>query len=187
MDERLDGEIAAKDAIDLEVHLRECSACREIASGLEGVVYGLSHLPTEAMPEDDLQSVLRRTVGAARDRSASSFVPKDVAARANDAIGRSGARRWTVRSRYVLAVAAMLAALAIVPFAFRQVAPPEPSSAEVEAAAQEARMVLALASRAVRSAESAARNRVIKREVAPALKHVPVRWHHDPPSRRNGA
>ena len=190
MHERLDGDISASDALDLDAHLRECAECREIAAGLDGVVLGFGNLPLETMPDDDLANVLRRTVGAAHDMSMSDETnpaANEADRRSSEARGRLvRPHRWRIRSAYVIAAAAMLAAIAIVPFAFRQSAPPEPSAAEVETAAQEARMVLALASRAVRSAESTARKRVIADEVAPALKHVPVRWHRDSAPRRNG-
>jgi len=96
--------------------------------------------------------------------------------------------RWASRRRSYLALAAaVLAATLLVPFTLWYLSPSEPTTAEVDEAAREARMVLAVAAKAVRSAETTARDRVIEGEVSPAIRHVPVRWNQVAPSRRNGA
>ncbi len=171
MDDRLDGEIGPVAIIDLEVHLGGCPACREIVSGLETLASGLSGLPLETMPDEDVDAVLARTIGR---RTASD--PETMRSRASFR-----------RPRLVVAAAAaVLATAVVVPLVLRQFVPVEPSTAEVEQAAYEARMVLAVAARAVRSAETV-RDRVIAREVSPALRRVPVRWSQVAFPRRNGA
>lgn len=169
LNERLDGEIAPAEALDLEVHLSGCPDCREVASGLEAVTAGLQRLPLERMPEGDMEAVLARTVGDGASP-----------ARSED--------RWAWRPGVILSAAAAVLAFALIaPFILRSTAPAEPTTAEVEQASREARMVLAVAARAMRSAETAARDRVIGGEVSPALQHVPVRWGQVASHRSNGA
>jgi predicted anti-sigma-YlaC factor YlaD len=162
---RLDGDLGPAEVRDLETHLNGCSDCREIASGLEVVASGLLRLPAETLPDDDFERVLARTVGKA------AFASRRAATR---------------RSFFLAAAAAVLAAAVLIPFALRESTPAEPTAAEIDRATRDARMVLAMASHALRSGETAARERVIGREVSPALRRVPVRWSHVSGPRRNG-
>ena len=184
MDLRLDGEIGPAEAIELEVHLNGCTSCREVASGLEAVAAGLLRIPLEKMPDEDFRAVLDRTVGVRSSRAGSLG-----GSQAGSAGAVPGARASRRRS-YLALAAAVLAATLLVPFAIWYLTPSDPANltaAEVDEAAREARMVLAVAAKAVRSAETTARDRVIGGEVSPAIRHVPVRWNQVAPSRRNGA
>ena len=53
---------------------------------------------------------------------------------------------------------------------------PQPSSAEVARAAEEARLVLGLTAKALRGAKKTAIEDVLAGEVSPALQRAPIRW-----------
>jgi hypothetical protein len=59
----LDGELTCEEAIDLELHLAACPACREELAGLRRLISDLSVLPHRAAPARDLRPEIRSRLG----------------------------------------------------------------------------------------------------------------------------
>jgi predicted anti-sigma-YlaC factor YlaD len=159
---RLDGELAADLATDLDGHLADCADCRAAAAGLAAVAAGLAALPEHPFPETAFEAVLDRTRRSRRSRFRSGL-----------------AASWPAWAGAAAVLVLALLMLRPAP------APGTPTSLEVARASREARMVLTLASRAVRRAEQVAGRRVLAGEVAPALRRLPIRWASGPGPRKS--
>lgn len=151
---RLDGEPPAEaDERRLDEHLAGCADCRAARAELQAIQDGLRELPPLRMPDDALRAVLDRTVRSDR---------------------RSALRRWGLDWR--LAAAAVIT-VGVIGVWYALYPPPSgPSQAELQRAAVEARAVLNLTARALRTAERAATRDVLAGEVSPALRRVPIEW-----------
>lgn len=150
----------------LEAHLASCSACREFAEELRAAQRELRALPELELPQAALEEVWERTSRA----------------------GRAGeSAPW---GRYLPAAAA---AAAVVLFGglwlLRPPArePAGPTEAELRRAAIEARMVLRIASDALRKSERAAFREVLTDEVSEALRRAPIRWPERSAAERRGS
>lgn len=155
---RVDGDLGAADSLALARHLERCAACREYEDGIEQVRRALRDLPQTPFPDDALAEVWARTSGPP---PASAEMPR-----------RS---RW----RGFAAIAAALVVMSVAVWlglGTRQPAPEGPTDAEVARAAEEARMVLALASGAIKRTERTAIREVFTDRVSPTLQKIPLRW-----------
>ena len=147
----------------LELHLSECSACREFAEELRVIQGGLQTLPELELPDEVLQRVWDRTT-------------------------RSRPVRFWSRSRSFAAAAAAVVVLVLGGLWIqREAVPAGPTDAEVRQAAIEARMVLQLTSRALRKTEAAAFKEVLTDEVSEALRRAPIRWPERSAAERRGS
>ena len=151
--ELLDG-----DSVDREQeyrdHIAACSGCREADRDLQTIQTELRALPLAALPDTALERVWRDTTR-----------PK----------GRQVSRRRFRGMDWRPAAAA--AALAAVLLGVHFVGPPDPSEAELNQAAVEARMVLQLTARALRQSEETVIREVLAKEVSPALGRAPIPQH----------
>jgi anti-sigma factor RsiW len=160
----MDGPLDPAREADLSAHLARCAACREHEAGLLLVRRALRALPEAPLPDEDLAQVWARTVDGPPVR-----------------LERPA--RWAA-----LTAAALVAGLAIVliQVGTGPVEPP-PSQAEIAQAAQDARLALGLAARAMQRSEHAAVNQVLAGEVQPALSRIPIRWSEEgSETRRSG-
>ena len=154
----LDGDLMdATERQELDGHLSACAGCCKADAELRTIQQALSALPASELPDDALDEVWTRTTKA------------------------------RIRPVYYWGVAAAAAVLVIALLGIWQFGPPgavEPTQAELDRAADEARMVLALTARALRKTERAAFKSVLAEEVSPALKSVPIQWPGSPAGRR---
>jgi hypothetical protein len=146
----------------LEVHVSSCTSCRAFASEMRAIQNGLRNLGELRMPDDALEDVWDRTTR----------------------LQRAPARAW----RRNLAAAAAVVVIVLAGLWLRNgSAPTGPTDAELEQAAQEARMVLELTSRALRRTEQAAVRDVLTDEVSQALRRVPIQWPARSAAQRRGS
>jgi predicted anti-sigma-YlaC factor YlaD len=133
----------------LSAHVDGCASCREFAAEMRAIQRALRALPAEQLPDAALEEVWRRTVRR---------------------------RAWT-RPRVLAASAAAIVVIALAGLRLGpEPAPAGPSEEELQHASREARMVLRLASGALRRTEQAAFKTVLAGEVSSALRRVPIRW-----------
>jgi anti-sigma factor RsiW len=147
----------------LEAHLRDCAACREFASEMRVLQDGLRSLPELTLPDDVLDEVWSLTT-------------------------RSRRAPVRVRPWHLAAAAAAVLVMVLGGVWLRNgSAPAGPTDAELERAAREARMVLQLASQALRRTEQAVVRDVMTDEVSRALRRVPVQWPERSAVQRRGS
>ena len=147
----------------LAEHLALCESCREIEAELRAIQGALRALPEKRLPDAALEEVWRRTVQAGHPRTG-----------------------WARPGRLV-AAAAVFVAIVLGGLWLRSASTPAgPSEAELQRAAREARLVLRLASGALRSTERAAFEDVLAKDVSGALRRVPIRWPERDDARRRG-
>jgi hypothetical protein len=150
LQDQLDGPIAADRAEAIASHLASCAACREYRTEMQSVVDALRELRLLAppLPDEALDAVWQRTSRAPR-------------------------RRFPLRLDWRIAAAAAIVTVALLPSLFRPVRS-GPSPVEIARARDEARLVLGLAGRAIRTTERA-RDQVMQDEIPRALRHLPLR------------
>lgn len=132
-------------------HLAVCSSCRETDRDLRMIQGELKELPLQALPDTALERVWRRTVRAEA--------------------ARPTRRRFAGLDWRAVAAAAVLAAVLL---GLQSIVKPEPSEAELNQAAVEARMALLLTARALRHSERTVMREVLAKEVSPALERAPI-------------
>jgi predicted anti-sigma-YlaC factor YlaD len=157
----LDGPLAGRRRQALDEHLARCSACREVQSGLRNVRLALRSLPEIPLPEDALAEVWARTIDAPR--------PTGAAARP---VG------W--KTVAALAASLLLAVVLLwsgrVPGARQAPSPDDMTQAEIEQIQRETRQALRVTAAAVHLSREVALDRVLEREISPAIRRIPVRW-----------
>ncbi len=168
--DRLDGPVEAGRDRRLRQHLEGCGSCREYRRSMDEVRQALRDLPRQRFPDDALEQVWDATI---RER------PQAV-----------GAPRWWVPDwRAAVAAGVLLAALAGFWVGRGRVAPTgadtplvaaEPTREELARAEAEIRLVLGRTAAALRQAEQAVVRDVLRGEVSPALRKVPIRWPAEP-------
>ena len=144
-------------------HLDRCSACRDWARDHGEVRRALRELEQPGFPDDALREVWARTVDRPRvgwTRSAWTWAAAAAVLAAVIGLGLWGTSDTTPN----------------VPPTGTDPVAERPTEEEIRKAAEDVRMVLALASRAVRRSERAAVERVLAGEVAPALDRIMVDW-----------
>jgi len=143
----------------LDEHLKCCAACRDFAAEMQTIQEGLHSLPEIRLPDQALERVWERTVRS---------------------------RRSALRPRlWMPAAAAALVIVALAGLWLRNGSTPQgPTEAEIEQAAQQARVVLGITSRALHRTERAAFDEVLSEEVSGALRRMPIQWGA---SRRSGS
>jgi predicted anti-sigma-YlaC factor YlaD len=150
----LDGEPLGPDAVGrLEAHLSRCAACRELDADLRVQQAELRSLPPLRLSDEALRDVLSSTSRGERGTHA-----------------RRSAIDWRLAAAAAITVA-VVGLWSVVDRSTRG-----PSDAELARVAAETRAVLAVAARALRSAERAATHGVLADEVSPALRRVPIEW-----------
>jgi anti-sigma factor RsiW len=156
----LDGDLMdAAQRQELESHLSNCDGCRKADAELRTIQQALSALPADELPEDALEQVWTRTTKA------------------------------RLKPAYHWSIAAAAAVLVLALLGLWQIGAPgvaEPTQAELDRAADEARMVLGLTAQALRKTEQAVFKSVLTDEVSPALKSVPIKWPGAAAGRRKG-
>jgi anti-sigma factor RsiW len=148
----------------LAAHLADCTACREAEAELRAIQRALRELPVQTFPEAALEEVWQHTVRAGRRRAT-----------------------WGRNGRLAAAAAAVVVVVLGGLWLRPDPAPAAPSEAELQQAAREARLVLRLASGALRSTEQVAFEDVLARDVSDALRRVPIRWPGRDDARRRGS
>lgn len=147
----LDGDLMdAADRRELDLHIEGCAACGQASAELHAIQRTLRSLDLAAFPDAALETVWDRTT---RQR---------------------GGRR--IHDWGGLAAAAMLAFALLGVWEVGGPRQAQPTQAQLDAATEQARMVLNLTARALRKTERAAVDRVLADEVSPALKSVPIQW-----------
>ncbi len=153
----LDGDVrgAAADRRVTE-HLASCAGCRAWADEHAAIQSSLRSLPELQLPDLALQRIWKRT------------------SRSDERPVRSIYRHRGLRA---VAMAAMVLAAAIGIWSWRQPGPSvQPSEAELQVAAQEARIALELVAGALRRTRRVALRDVLVDEVSGTLRKVPVDW-----------
>lgn len=147
----LDGDLMdAADRRELELHIEGCAACRQASEELRSIQRSLQSLDVASFSDAALETVWARTTR------------------------QQGGRR--IHDWGGLAAAAMLAFALLGVWEVGGPREAHPTQAELDAATEQARMVLNLTARALRKTERAAVDRVLAGEVSPALKSVPIQW-----------
>jgi predicted anti-sigma-YlaC factor YlaD len=144
-------------------HLDRCSACRDWARDHGEVRRALQKLEQPGFPDDALQEVWARTV----DRQRAGWT--------------RSAWTWAAAAAVLVAVIGLglwgtIGTTPTVPPRETGTVAERPTDEEIRKAAEDVRMVFALASRAVRRSERVAVERVLAGEVAPALDRIMVDW-----------
>jgi anti-sigma factor RsiW len=165
----LDGLLDDGSRKSLELHLDRCSDCRNYEKQLKDVQQALTSLPSLEFPDEALGEVWSRTVDS-----------------------RPPAKAWWYRQvswrPAVVAATAILVMAVAGWFGLQRTFRPVPDSGPVREtlthhgndrlriAAEEARYVLELTSRALRRSEQAAMEGVLAGQVSPALQRIVVDW-----------
>jgi hypothetical protein len=164
MHRRLDGEtLEPRDDRAYRDHVAGCASCRDAAATLERIQRALQEIETPPFPETALARVWQRTSRPSRAKRSKGRA--DGPPRAGLVTTLLTSRRW----RPVAAAAAVVVVLAGI-WAVRP--PAGPSRTELERAAAEARMVLAVTGRTLNRSEETAIRMVLEDEVSPALERV---------------
>ena len=159
---RLDADLMdAGDLEQLETHILACERCRELEQELKAIQSGLRGLPTMKLPDEVLERVFLETE--------SESIP-------------SPPRRpmWAV-------VAAASIVVALGGWWATQQPPSGPTDAELVRASREARMVLKMASDALKQTERTAFRDVVADELGGALRRAPVEWPDTSGGQRRGS
>jgi len=151
---RLDEPLPRERDAALRGHLESCDACRAYEAELRTLRVALRSMPTRPLPPDVREAAL-----------AATCIPAPAHRR------RRLALRWPAP---VVAAALALAALGLWRGGLAQ--QPRPSPGELAQARHDLRLVLALTGGALELVERAALNEVLTDGVAPALRHLPLRW-----------
>jgi len=169
MQEHMDGPVPAVRRATLDEHLARCAECREVRRGLDTVRTALRALPEIPLPGDALDEVWARTVDA---------VPDD-----------SRVSAWRPRLAALAAVAASLL-LVVLAVQWSSHLPPqptvritkavEPDAERIEQARKEAKQVLEITAVALARSEQVAFERVLGREVSPAIQRIGIHWPERP-------
>lgn len=143
---------------ELDAHLAGCAGCRDWYDDLARLRRGLRELPQAPFPDDALAELLASTSRSRPGGSGFDWRPLAAAAAVTFALlGLFGLAGWMDRGE-------------------RQVAGQvDPSDAEVELAAAQARLVFKLTAEVLDKAEHTAVREIVE-EVSPALRRVPLRW-----------
>ena len=150
----LDGDLMDEERrVSLDRHLAECESCRTAESELRQIQSTLRSAPSLSLPDEWLDEVFART----------SRAPQESPAR----------RGWGFDWR--AAAAAAVLALALWNF-WPSGQPSGYTQAELERAADEARLALKLTAQALARTERVGIEGVLGGEVSPALKRIPVRF-----------
>ena len=149
MAELVDGALAPLPAAILGQHVLTCAACRAERDDLLRLRAALEAAPPLRFPDEALDEVLARTVGAGARRR----------------LGAGGARRLAA------AASIAMAALGAGWVALRPA--PGPSPAEIDRAAADVRLVFGLTAHALARSEAAA-ERALDRSVTPVIARAPV-------------
>ena len=150
----LDGDLMdATQRTRLDEHVDDCAACRAAQAELRMVQDGLRALVETPLADEALQRVWRRT------------------SRGGLRIFRDWGLDWRMA-----AAAASIALLAWVGVTTWRPQPTGPTDAEIAQAAQDARMVFQLTSRALETTGQVAIREVLTEQISPALQRVPLRW-----------
>ncbi len=137
-------------------HLASCTGCRAWTDEHAAIQSSLRSLSELQLPDLALQRIWRKT------------------SRSGEGPVRSIYRHRGLRA---VAVAAMVIAAAIGTWSWRQPSPPaQPSEAELQVAAHEARIALELVAGALRRTRRVAVRDVLVDEVSGTLRKVPVEW-----------
>ena len=164
LQELMDGPVDAETRSGLDAHLAHCAECREARDGYEAVRIGLRSLPRAPFPDDALQEVWSRTVEA-EEREARAAL-------------------WQPRFGAVAALAASILVVALTLVWSNRVPPGEPvpvvvrelSPAQIEQVRREARRVLELTAAALGRTQLTAAERVLEKEVSPAIRKIRIHW-----------
>jgi anti-sigma factor RsiW len=148
----VDDELEAAEAAALRSHLAECPACSAELALAERIRTGLRTLPEL----DPSPSILERVRAQAAAESA-KVVPLVRPFRPARAV-----RRWVIPAAVAAALAGLLATTLLLRF---QRPAPSPTTAEVQAAEQQARYALAYIGRATRQASLTLRDDVLEKRV----------------------
>lgn len=143
----------------LEAHLRTCEHCRELEQELTAIQGGLRGLPTMQLPDEVLERVFLET-----DRAPS----------------RPRRPIWA-------AIAAASLVVALGGWWALQQRPSGPTDAELVRASREARLVLKMASDALKRTERTAFRDVVADELGGALRRAPVEWPDTSGGQRRGS
>jgi anti-sigma factor RsiW len=144
----------------LERHVEACESCREYRHEITEVHETLRSAPPLTMSDEACEAVRDRTTRARRARSATLV-------------------RWGLDWR--AAAAALVLGIGV-----WTLWPAGYSDAEVEQAALEARLALRLTARALHDAEEAAVQGVLKREISPAIRRLPMQFPSAPEPSASG-
>lgn len=157
---RLDGDpVEQAELSRLEAHLTGCERCRELDEELRAIQEGLRALPAPEFPEDAFERVLRQTAGK---------------------VSRAWLPAWA-------AVAAATLIVALAGWWATQPSQRGPTDAELARASQQARLVLKLASDALKRTERVAFHDVVGDELGAALRRAPVDWPDTSAGQRRGS
>lgn len=183
MHRKLDGEdLSGEEQIRLRMGLAGSSEAREILDGLSHVQRELQHLPKGSFPDSALEQILART------------------SRSRVAPGRSRAAFGSRFGSHGLRWASLAAAVALLAVALWSIRAPQPepavatqsdADAQAEAQAEEAlaelQTVFRLTSNAIDRSTAAALGDVVREEVSPALRKIPVRFPAATPAEGGGS
>ena len=169
MEEVLDGPIPAGRSQALRHHLLSCDSCREVQEGLRMIQAALRGLLEIPFPDDALEEVWSRTVSAESEAATIST------------------RRFGWRAATAMAAATLLTAVLVTwtynsTSLLRDAARDEPTFAEIEQAAREARQVLELTAQTLHRSRQAALEQVLEGQISPALRRIPIQWPESPPT-----
>jgi predicted anti-sigma-YlaC factor YlaD len=159
----MDGPVDAEARSALDAHLTRCAECREARDGYEAVRAELRALPREPFPDDALREVWSRTIQAAD--------------------GQAQASVWQSRFGVAAALAASILMAALTLWWSNRV-PDEPGRTvvaeltpdQVEQVRREARQVLELTAAALGRTQLAAAERVLEKEISPAIRKIRIHW-----------
>jgi anti-sigma factor RsiW len=157
---RLDADLMEATDLDrLQAHLVACESCRELEQELKTIQSGLRGLPTMKLPDEVLERVFQETERAPSHPKRPMWA---LIAAASLVVALGG--WWAVEQR-----------------------PSGPTDAELVRASQEARLVLKMASDALKRTERTAFHDVVAGELGGALRRAPVEWPGTSGGQRRGS
>jgi predicted anti-sigma-YlaC factor YlaD len=159
----MDGPVDAETQSGLDAHLERCGDCREARDGYEAVRAGIRALPHAPFPDAALRELWSRTIEAA-DRQAKLSV-------------------WQPRFGAAAALAASILMVALtILWSDRVPERPGPTIVaeltphQIEQVRREARQVLELTAAALGRTQLAAAERVLEKQISPAIRKIGIRW-----------